>query len=130
MLGNGLTDVFGGLLEGSSGVPGTPYCRDLRRRQRLIYADAQGNVVTLKLRRGGIMTLFQSPSGAVEQLELIGAVPNRSALTGSVKPGPGGTGRTTLPPITGAERRAHQVQGPSVRRGPVAARPGRGTKPF
>ena len=25
VLGNGLADVYGGLLEGSSGVPGTPY---------------------------------------------------------------------------------------------------------
>ncbi len=102
VLDNGLTDAFGGLLEGSSGLPGTPYVVTFGAGNRLTYTDAQSNVVTLQLRRGGIMTLFQSPSGAVEQLGLIGAVPNQSTLTGSVKAGPGGTGRTTLPPIAGA----------------------------
>ena len=48
------------------------------------------------------MALFQSPGGAVSSSSLIGAVPRRSTLTGSVKRGRGGTGRTTLPPITGA----------------------------
>ena len=102
VLDNGLTDAFGGQLEGSSGFPGTPYVVTFGAGNRLVYPDAQSNVVTLKLRRGGIMTLFQSPSGAVEQLELIGTVPNKSTLTDSVKRGPGGTGRTTLPPIAGA----------------------------
>ena len=70
---------------------------------RLTYTDGQGNVVTLQLRQGGIMELFQSSGGSVQQLGLIGAVPGRSTLTGSVRRGRGGTGRTTLPPISGAE---------------------------
>src|SRR5262249_26454246 len=41
-------------------------------------------------------------SGQVQRLGLVGARPGRSTLTGSVKRRPGGTGRTTLPPISGA----------------------------
>src|SRR5262249_24820893 len=51
---------------------------------------------------GGLIEVFRSPSGVVQQLGLIGAVPGRSTLTGSVRRGRGGTGRTILPPITGA----------------------------
>src|SRR5262249_59078289 len=46
--------------------------------------------------------VFRSPDGVVQHLGLIGAVPGRSTLTGSVRRGRGGTGRTILPPITGA----------------------------
>ncbi len=102
VLGNGLSDVNGGLLEGSSGVPGTPYDLTFGGGTKVTYSDSQGNVVTLQLHKGGVLSLFQSPDGAVQQLGLIGAVPRRSTLTGSVKRGRGGTGRTTLPPISGA----------------------------
>ncbi len=94
--------MSGALLEGSNGVAGTPYDLTFGAGKRLTYSDSQSNVVTLQLKRGGIMALFQSPSGAVQELGLIGAVPHRSTLTGSVKRSRGGTGRTTLPPITGA----------------------------
>jgi hypothetical protein len=102
VLGNGLTDTSGGVLAGSSGVPGTPYIVTFGAGRRLTYLDSQSNTVTLQLRRGGIISFFQAPSGAVQQVGLIGAVPGRSTLSGSVKRGRGGTGRTSLPPITGA----------------------------
>jgi hypothetical protein len=101
-LHNGLSDALGGLLKGSSGVPGTPYVLTFGAGKKLSYVDSRGQSVTLQLSRGGIVTLFQSPSGAVQQLGLIGAVPGRSRLTTTVKRTRGGTGRTTLPPITGA----------------------------
>jgi hypothetical protein len=103
VLGNGLSDAYGGLLEGSSGVPGTPYVLTFGAGKRLSYIDSQSRAVTLQLRRGGIMTLFQSAAGAVQQLGLIGAVPGRSSLTTTVQHGRGSAGRTTLPPITGAD---------------------------
>ncbi len=102
VLDNGLSDAYGGLLEGSSGIPGTPYVLTFGAGKRLNYIDGQGKAVTLQLRRGGIMALFQSPGGAVQQLGLIGAVPGRSSLTDDGPARPGGTGRTTLPPISGA----------------------------
>jgi hypothetical protein len=102
VLGNGLTDTSGGVLAGSSGVPGTPYILTFGSGPRLTYLDSQNNTVTLQLRRGGIISFFQAPSGAVQRVGLIGAVPGRSTLSGSVKRGPGGTGRTALPPIAGA----------------------------
>ncbi len=103
VLGNGLSDAFGGLLEGSSGIPGTPYVVTFGAGKRLTYVDSQGKSVTLQLRRGGIMAMFQAPSGAVQQLGLLGAVPGRSTLTTTVQRGRGSNGRTALPPISGAE---------------------------
>jgi hypothetical protein len=102
VLGNGLADTAGGMLEGSSGVPGTPYVVTFGAGKHLTYTDSQSNIVTLQLERGGQMALFQGSGGEVQELGLIGAVPHRSTLTGSVKRPHGGTGRTTLPPITGA----------------------------
>src|SRR6185312_4265469 len=111
VLGNGLTDTSGGVLAGSSGVPGTPYLVTFGAGRRLTYLDGQRNTVTLQLRRGGLISFFQAPSGAVQQVGLIGAVPGRSTLSGSVKRGPGGTGRTSLPPITGAGGVRIQLKG-------------------
>jgi hypothetical protein len=70
--------------------------------KHLTYTDSQSNIVTLQLQLGGQMALFQDAGGEVQQLGLIGVVPHRSTLTGSVKRRHGGSGRTTLPPITGA----------------------------
>lgn len=102
VLGNGLVDTLGGQLEGSSGVPGTPDLVTFGAGKKLTYVDAASNLVTLQLHRGGIMELFQAPSGDVQQLGLVGTVPRRSTLSGTVKRGHGGNGRTTLPPISGA----------------------------
>ena len=52
VLGNGLADVSGGLLEGSSGVAGTPYELTFGAGKRLTYSDSQSNVVTLQLTTG------------------------------------------------------------------------------
>jgi hypothetical protein len=102
VLGNGLTDLSGGVLAGSSGVPGTPYVVIFGAGPRLTYLDSQDNTVTLQLRRGGLISFFQQPDGAVQRVSLIGAVPGRSTLSGSVKHGPHSKGRTSLPPIAGA----------------------------
>lgn len=102
VLDNGLTDVYGGLLEGSSGVPGSPYLITFGAGTHVTYTDDTGAVVTLQLRKGGVVSLFQSPSGSVQELGLIGAIPGRSKLTITEKRVHGRAGRTALPPISGA----------------------------
>ncbi len=87
LLNNGLTDANGNLLAGSDGVIGTPFVATFGTGTRLTYTDGSGNFVTLRLTRGGLMKLFQLPDGNVQQLELIGTVPKKSTLTGTVRHG-------------------------------------------
>ncbi len=101
LLNNGLTDVNDNLLAGSNGVVGTPFVATVGVGTRLAYSDGTGNVVSLQLSRGGLMELFQAPDGNIQQLDLVGTVPRKSTLTGSVRHGLR-AGRTALPPITGA----------------------------
>jgi hypothetical protein len=101
LLNNGLTDTNGVHLAGSNGVVGAPFVATIGVGTRLSYSDSSGNVVSLRLSRGGLMELTQTPDGNVQQLQLVGTVPNKSTLTGSVHRGRR-AGRTTLPPITGA----------------------------
>ncbi|MGO9466986.1 MAG: Calx-beta domain-containing protein, partial [Isosphaeraceae bacterium] len=101
-LNNGLTDTYGNLLTGSSGVVGSPFVATFAAGAQLTYADGGGNRVTLKLSRGGLMEMFRSPGGNVQQLQLVGVVPRQSTLTGSLSRRPGGSGRTSLPSISAA----------------------------
>ncbi len=101
-LNNGLTDTYGNLLTGSSGSVGSPFVATFAVGAQLTYADGGGNVVTLKLSRGGLMEMFRSASGSVQRLQLIGVIPRKTTLSGSLKRSPGGSGRTYLPPISGA----------------------------
>ncbi len=101
-LNNGLTDTYGNLLTGSSGVVGSPFVATFAAGAQLTYADGGGNRVTLKLSRGGLMEMFRSPGGNVQQLQLVGVVPRQSTLTGSLSRRPGGSGRTSLLSISAA----------------------------
>jgi hypothetical protein len=101
LLNNGVTDANGVLLAGSNGVVGAPFVATFGVGNRLTYADASGNTVSLRLSRKGLMELTQAPDGNVQRLELVGTVPRKSTLTGSVHRGRH-AGRTTLPPITAA----------------------------
>jgi hypothetical protein len=100
LLNNGLMDAYGNLLAGSNGVAGTPYVTNFGAGTRLTYTDGSGNVVTLKLSRGGVMELYQSANGSIQALDLVGTS-KRSTLTGTVRRG-ARPGRTALPPISAA----------------------------
>ncbi len=101
LLNTGLTDANGDLLAGSSGAIGTPFVATFGAGTRLAYTDGASNVVTLRLTRGGLMELFQSPDGSIQQLRLVGTVPKKSTLTGTVRHG-SRPGHAALPPITGS----------------------------
>jgi hypothetical protein len=100
LLNAGISDTAGNLLLGSDGTPGSPFVSTFAVGSRLSYTDAARNLVKLQLSRGGVMAMFQSPTGAVQQLTLIGTVPGKSTLTGSVRR-LHGPNRTYLPPIRG-----------------------------
>jgi hypothetical protein len=102
LLNNGLTDTYGNLLAGSSGIVSSPFVATFGVGAQLTYSDGGGNTVTLRLNRGGLMEVFRSPIGSVQQLQLVGVIPGQTTLSGSLIRNPGGSGRTYLPPIRGA----------------------------
>ena len=113
LLNNGLMSANGDVLAGSNGVAGTPFVTNFGAGTRLVYTDGSGNVVTLKLSRGGLMELYQALDGTVQELELVGTNP-KSTLTGTVRRGLR-PGQTALPPITGGEGVRIQLKPPAFR---------------
>jgi len=88
VLGSGPTavrDTAGNLLAGAaSGVAGTNYVASFAQGTSLQYLDNAGNKVALKLTGGGYMEQVRDASGEGEVLDLIGEIPHRSKLSGSV----------------------------------------------
>jgi hypothetical protein len=112
LLNNGLTDAAGIQLVGSNGSVGTPFYINFALGNNLSYVDSGNNRVSLKLQKGGLMEIFISPLGVVEQLNLVATVPGRSILSGTVRRGPHGTGRAVLPPIGGSAGVAIRLRTP------------------
>jgi hypothetical protein len=102
LLNNGLTDLSNNLLLGSDGKIGTPLLVTFGVGKRLAYTDSTQNVVKLQLQKGGLMELFQSATGDLQQLQLAGTIARKTTLSGTVNRGRKGSGRTVLPPISGA----------------------------
>jgi hypothetical protein len=99
---SGLTDVAGNYLDGDGdGLPGGNFSRTVSRSSSLRYIDADGDIVTLQLRGGGVLELVRSASGEAPTLRVIGARPTRSVLSGSVRRAGGGNGTTTLRSVEG-----------------------------
>jgi len=88
VLGTGPTavrDIAGNLLAGAaSGVAGTNYAASFAQGTSLQYLDSAGNKVALKLTGGGYMEQVRDASGDGEVLDLVGEIPHRSTLSGSV----------------------------------------------
>ncbi len=102
LLNNGLTDSSNNLLIGSDGKTGTPLYVTFAAGKRLVYTDSARNVVSLQLKKGGLIEMFQASIGSVQQLTLSGTIARKTTLSGSVSRGRGGSGRTLLPPIAGS----------------------------
>jgi hypothetical protein len=100
VLGRGLTDTSGNLLSGlGNGVPGSPYISTFGVGTSLTYVDGSGKTVNLSLSGGGVMEMFRTPSGEVQSLSLIGAVPRKSVL--NLHANNNGSRYTSIPPIQG-----------------------------
>ncbi len=92
----GLMDLAGNALDGTAtGPAGTNYVALFGRGTSLKYYDDSGNLVTLKVTRGGYLDLLRSATGEGLSLRLQGGVPGKSVLTGSVAKTRGRAARTT-----------------------------------
>jgi len=88
VLGTGPTavrDIAGNLLDGAAnGVAGSSYVASFAQGTHLQYVDSAGNKVMLNLTGGGYMEQIRDSSGEGEVLDVIGEVPHRSTLSGSI----------------------------------------------
>ena len=101
---HGVSDTTGRLIDGNSdGQPGGDYVVVFARGKALSYRDRDGDVVSIKLRGGGVLELSQRADGTIQQLRVVGAVPGRSVLSGRVVRSGKGNGRTTLGRIVGLD---------------------------
>jgi uncharacterized repeat protein (TIGR01451 family) len=91
----GVTDRFNNVINGGT------YSATFGRGANLTYADSNGDVVNLRLSGGGVIDLFRQDNGEAGIMRLVGTVPGRSTLNGSVRRRPGGDGVTTLHRIDG-----------------------------
>jgi uncharacterized repeat protein (TIGR01451 family) len=99
---HGVSDPTGRLIDGNGdGQPGGDYVVVFARGKALSYRDRDGDVVSIKLRGGGVLELSQRADGTIEQLRVVGAVPGRSVLSGRVVRSGNGNGSTTLGRIAG-----------------------------
>jgi len=111
-MGTGATairDMAGTVLGAASiGQPGSNYVATFEQGTNLQYSDGSGNKVTLTLSGGGYLEQVRDPAGNGQVLTVIGEVPHRTSLSGSVKvvkgktrSASGSSGRTTLGVING-----------------------------
>ena len=99
--GPALTDTSGNVLYGSSG-PGTNYDVFYGQGTHLTYNDAQNNSVTINLSGGGTLAIFLGANGDAATINLLGIVPHKSKLTGTVKKlSSKGSGHTFIGTING-----------------------------
>ena len=110
----GLTDVLGVPLDGDrDGAPGGDLVHTFGRGARLLYVDDNGDRVLLRLVRGGMMELTRGLSGEGLDLHLLGTVPGKSVLLGTVtRRRQQGDARTTLRSITGLDGIGNRLADP------------------
>ncbi len=105
VVGTGATavrDLAGNLLDGNgSGTAGSNYVASFAQGNRLQYVDNSGNRVTLRLKGAGYLEQVRDASGEGILLNIVGMVPHRTTLTGSVKGPRKQKGQTDLGTITG-----------------------------
>jgi uncharacterized repeat protein (TIGR01451 family) len=94
--GAGVEDVGQNLLAGDGITPGTSYTAMLARGTSLRYYTPSGDRVNLKITGGGILDDLLTGSGQGVELSVVGEVPHRTVLSGSVKRARGGTGQAYL----------------------------------
>ena len=89
----------------------------------LKFTDMSRDRVTVQVSGGGAVEAWRELNGDVEQLRIVGAVPNRTTLTGSVRPAIGSTGLVVIPSIQGLTGVIDQLTEPLLRdaglRGPI-----------
>ena len=98
---NAIRDLAGNLLQGASnGPPGSNYVASFGQGTKLQYVDSSGNKVTLKLSGPGYLeeVLYE---GQGQTLTVMGEVPHRTKLSGTLKKTKRSSGSTNLGAILG-----------------------------
>jgi len=99
----GITDTENNLLDGDGdGVNGGAYQTLFGAGSVFLYSDRNGDRVTLRLARGGLMEIQRGIDGETRELRLSQTIARRSTLKGKVKRIAPGDGRTTIGSISGA----------------------------
>jgi hypothetical protein len=65
------------------------------------FTDDDGDTASIQLSKGGSLQVWRELNGDVDQLGVVGAVANRSVLTGSVRRAKGSDGQVVLPSTIG-----------------------------
>ena len=97
-----LVDTSGNLLAGNGSNAGTPYVSIFGEGSNLTYQDRNGDLVNLKLQGPGTMILHRGADGEAQRLQLVGTLPGKTTLSGTVKKPGRRFGQTSIPTITGA----------------------------
>jgi uncharacterized repeat protein (TIGR01451 family) len=92
----GLEDIGDNRLAGDGVTPGTSYTAMLARGASLKYYTPADDQVSLKITGGGIIDDLLSGSGQGIKLSVVGEVPHRTVLSGSIRKARGGTGKAYL----------------------------------
>jgi hypothetical protein len=95
-------DIAGNILDGNgNGSAGSNYVASFAVGNKLQYVDSSGNRVTLKLSGPGYLEQIRNARGDGELLEIVGEVPHRTALSGTIHKVKRSSGRTMLGEVTG-----------------------------
>jgi uncharacterized repeat protein (TIGR01451 family) len=99
----GVQDLAGNRLDGdANGVAGGDYVVSVARGTQLKYGDADGDLVSLGLSRGGYLEMIRGLDGNAQILRVVAPAAGQSVLTGSVRrQGYRGNGTTTIGRIDG-----------------------------
>ena len=97
-----LRDLAGNLLDGNSnGQPGSNYVTYFGQGTRLQYVDNTGDKVSLKITHGGYLEDILNAQNVGQSLTIVGEVPRRSALSGTIKKVKRSSGTTNLGIVNG-----------------------------
>ncbi len=100
--GSAVRDLAGNLLDGASvGLAGTNYVTFFGQGKKLNYVDNSGNKVALKISGPGYIEDILDAQHIGQVLTLMGTVPRRSTLSGTLKARKHGNGSTSLGIIQG-----------------------------
>ena len=82
-----ITDLTGNPLNSLLNVtPGSDFASFYARGTKLTYADEHGSIVTMQIVGGGVLDLSRLLNGKANRLQVVGAVPHHTIITGSIKP--------------------------------------------
>jgi uncharacterized repeat protein (TIGR01451 family) len=83
---NGITNIAGAELAGAGpSLAGTDYTAMFGQGTKLEYVDTSQNKVTLTIKKGGFLDAVLVGAGQTGQLDVVGAVPHHTVVSGTVK---------------------------------------------